>query len=147
MPEVYRSEVIGAPVQRVWALVRDFNALPRWTSFVAASRIEGGMPADRIGCIRHFRLQDGGTIREKLLMLDDAEMACRYSIIDSPMNVENYTAVLRLRSVSRERHCFAEWSATFDCPAAEETALVRQIGDGVFATALAQLRKRFGGNG
>ncbi|MEO0638016.1 MAG: SRPBCC family protein, partial [Pseudomonadota bacterium] len=52
MAEVYRSEVIGASAQRVWSIVRDFNALPRWTPFVAASRIEGGMPADRIGCIR-----------------------------------------------------------------------------------------------
>lgn len=145
MADVYRSDVIGAPVQRVWAVVRDFNALPRWTPFVAASRIEGGMPADRIGCIRNFRLRDGGTIREQLLMLDDVDMACRYSILEAPMNVQNYTATLRLRPVSRESICFAEWSASFECPSAEEPGLIRQIGDGVFASALAELSKRFGG--
>ncbi|MEO0635317.1 MAG: SRPBCC family protein, partial [Pseudomonadota bacterium] len=93
-----------------------------------------------------FRLRDGGTIREQLLMLDDHEMACRYSILEAPMNVENYTARLQLTPVRRDGQCFAEWNAVFDCPPMEEPGLVRQIGDGVFASALAELRKRFGGD-
>lgn len=145
MPEVYRSDVIPAPAARVWQVVRDFNALPLWTPFVADSRIEGGMPSDRIGCIRNFRLREGGEIRERLLMLDDTGLACTYSILEAPMPVENYQATLRLNPVVRENVCFAEWSASFDCPPREEAALDRQIGDGVFATALAHLRKRFGG--
>ena len=67
MIKVYTSSVIDAPADAVWARVRDFNGLPQWTPFVAESRIEEGQPADRIGCVRNFRLRDGGVIRERLL--------------------------------------------------------------------------------
>lgn len=145
MAEVYRSDVIPAPVARVWQVIRDFNALAVWTPFVADSRIEGGMPADRVGCVRNFRLREGGEIRERLLMLDDRQHACSYAILDAPMNVSDYVATLRLSKVARDGTTFAEWEARFDCPPGEDAALVRQIGDGVFAAGLAHLRRRFGG--
>lgn len=144
MVEVYRSDVIGAPVARVWGVIRDFNALPIWTPFVADSRIEGGMASDRIGSVRNFRLRDGGEIRERLLMLDDEGHACRYAILDAPMAVSNYRATLRLLPITEGNATFAEWSAVFDCPPAEEAALIRLVGDDVFAAALAALRHRFG---
>ena len=70
MIKVYTSSVIDAPADAVWARVRDFNGLPQWTPFVAESRIEESQPADRIGCVRNFRLRDGGVIRERLLTLN-----------------------------------------------------------------------------
>ena len=143
MAEVYRSDVIAAPVERVWAVVRDFNALPVWTPFVADSRIEGGGPSDRIGCVRAFRLRDGGTIRERLLGLDDRDHSCRYAILEADMAVENYVAKLRLMRVSDGNRTFAEWAADFDCSRADEPGLVRLIGDEVFASGLAALRRRF----
>jgi len=33
--KVYSSSVIEAPADAVWAQVRDFNGLPKWTPFVA----------------------------------------------------------------------------------------------------------------
>jgi len=81
MIKVYTSSVIDAPADLVWARVRDFNGLPQWTPFVAESRIEEGWPADRIGCVRNFRLRDGGLIRERLLTLSDFDYECSYSIL------------------------------------------------------------------
>ena len=145
MTEVYRSAVIDAPVKRVWAVVRDFNALPVWTPFVADSRIEGGGPSDRIGCVRQFRLRDGGTIRERLLGLDDLRHSCTYAILESGMAVEDYVATLRVMDVTDGDRCFAEWSAEFACARADEPGLVRLIGDEVFASGLDALRRRFEG--
>ena len=59
MAKVYASAIIATPVGTVWALVRDFNALPQWTGFVVESRIEHSKSPDQIGCIRNFRLRDG----------------------------------------------------------------------------------------
>jgi len=81
MPSVYVSSIISAPAAKVWKVVRDFNALPNWHPLVANSRIEGGEPADRVGCIRAFRLSDGGVIREQLLALSDFDYCCVYSIL------------------------------------------------------------------
>jgi len=144
MAKVYVSSVIPAPVAQVWALVRDFNALPAWTPFVAESRIEQNQPSDKIGCIRNFRLRDGGRIREKLLALSDFDMSCTYSILESPMGVENYLATLRLVPVTESGHTFAEWSAEFDAAPEREAQLVRDIGSNVFAAAFTALKLRFG---
>src|SRR4051794_23548256 len=100
MAKVYISSVIPAPASTVWQLVRDFNALPEWTPFAAESRIEQNMPPDRVGCIRNFRLKDGGRIRERLLALSDYDMSCIYSILESPMGVENYISTLSLTPVT-----------------------------------------------
>ena len=66
MARVYVSTVVNARNDRVWARVRDFNGLPNWHPAIAESRIEGGEPADKIGCVRDFRLRNGDRIREKL---------------------------------------------------------------------------------
>src|SRR5579864_5198221 len=100
MAKAYSSIVIPAPVGAVWAVVRDFNGLPSWTPFVAESRIEHNAPPDQIGCIRNFRLKDGGLIRERLLALSDYDLSCSYSILESPMGVENYVATLSLTPIT-----------------------------------------------
>jgi len=145
MPQVYTSSVIGAPADRVWAAVRDFNALPDWHPAIAESRIEGGAPADQVGCVRAFRLTDGGAIREKLLALSDYDFCCTYSILESPMGVENYVATLKLTPITDGSRTFAEWSAEFDCAPEREAELVRQIGQSVFQGGFDALKERFGG--
>ena len=68
MARVYVSTVVNVRHDRVWARVRDFNGLPNWHPAIAESRIEGGEPADKIGCVRDFTLRNGDRIREKLLL-------------------------------------------------------------------------------
>lgn len=144
MPQVYTSSVIGAPADRVWATVRDFNALPDWHPAIAESRIEGGAPSDQVGCVRAFRLHDGGAIREKLLALSDFDFCCTYSILESPMGVDNYVATLKLTPITDGSRTFAEWSAEFDCAPGREAELVQQIGQGVFQGGFDALKERFG---
>ncbi|MFC4272615.1 SRPBCC family protein [Sneathiella chungangensis] len=145
MARVYTSTVIAAPADRVWSVVRDFNALPAWTDFVVDSRIEEGLPSDKIGCVRAFRLEDGGFIREKLLALSDFDYSCSYAILESPMGVENYIATLRLIPVTDGGQTFAEWSAEFDCAPEREDELVEQIATNVFLGGLTSLKSRLGG--
>ena len=144
MPEVYASSVIGAPAPRIWERIRDFNGLPSWHPAVAESRIEGGAPSDQVGCVRAFRMQDGGAIREKLLALSDYDFSFTYSILESPMGVENYVAVLKLTPITDGDRTFAEWSAEFDCPSEREVELIAQITDGVFQAGFDALKRAFG---
>jgi hypothetical protein len=144
MAEVFVSSVINAPAGAVWQVVRNFNALPDWTPFVAESRIEQNMLADQVGCIRNFRLKDGGKIRERLLALSDYDMSCTYSILESPMGVENYIATLALFPITDGNLTLATWKATFDAPEDLEAMLVRDIGQNVFQSAFTALKSRFG---
>jgi hypothetical protein len=143
MIRVYVSSVIDAPADQVWAQIRDFNGLPKWTPFVAESRIEGGMAPDTIGCIRNFRLREGGVIREQLLALSDYDFQCTYSILESPLGVDNYVATLKLTPITDGDRTFAEWSAEFDCAPAREADLAQSIGQGVFQSGLDALKRLF----
>ena len=144
MIKVYTSSVIDASADAVWAHIRDFNGLPKWHPAIAESRIEGNWPADRVGCIRNFQLRDGGTIREQLLSLSDYDYQCIYSILESPMGVENYTATLKLTPITDGNRTFAEWSAEFDTPPGQERKLAESIGQGVFQAGFDALKSYFG---
>ncbi|MBN2217281.1 MAG: SRPBCC family protein [Pirellulales bacterium] len=137
------SSVIDAPVAEVWAKIRDFNALPDWHPAIAESHVENGEPSDRVGCVRNFTLVGDGTIRERLLGLDDVEHVCTYSILNSSMPVENYVAAFRLRPVTDGDRTYAEWTARFDCPPKEEDALIKLISQGVFQAGWDALKRHF----
>ena len=64
MTKIFVSAAIDAPVEKVWAKVRDFNNLPEWHPKFSRSHIENGLPGDRVGCVRNFDIAGGGgTIR------------------------------------------------------------------------------------
>jgi Polyketide cyclase / dehydrase and lipid transport len=140
---VYVSCVIDAPARRVWARVRDFNGLPRWHPLITESRIESGLPPDRVGCIRSFRTRDGSAIREQLLALSDYDYSYTYSILESPMGVQDYVATLKLTPVTDGDRTFAEWSAEFECEPARERDLAKEIGEGVFQAGFDGLKLHF----
>ena len=142
LQKVVRSAIIDAPIERVWAVLRDFNSHDRWHSAVADSHIEGGERSDQVGCVRNFRLKDGGMIREKLLALSDYDYSCTYEILESPMGVANYVATLKLTPVTDGGRCFAEWSAEFECEAGRERELTESIGNGVFQAGFDALKRR-----
>jgi hypothetical protein len=141
--QVYTSSVIDATADDVWSRIRDFNALPIWHPSIADSRIENNQPSDRIGCVRYFHLRDGGLIRERLLALSDYDFTCSYSILESPMGVENYVATLKLTPITDGGRCFAEWSAEFDCAPSREAELSQLIGQGVFQVGFDALKRYF----
>jgi hypothetical protein len=145
MARVYVSSVIAAPASKVWERVRDFNSLPRWHPRIADSQIENGEPSDKVGCIRNFRLQNGDQIREQLLALSDYDTFCTYSILESPMPIENYVATLRLTPVSDGDRCFVEWSAEFDCSPDVEADVSNGIATNVFQGGFDALKRHFGG--
>jgi uncharacterized protein YndB with AHSA1/START domain len=51
VPKVFRSTVIDAPIETVWALLRDFNGHDRWHPAVEESHIEGVCAGDQVGAV------------------------------------------------------------------------------------------------
>jgi hypothetical protein len=133
MARAYASTILKAPVEAVWPIVRDFNGLPNWAPAIARSKIEGGLDADVVGCIRSFHTHDGVHIRERLLMLDDARYAMTYNFETPAFPVRNYIATLRLIPVTHGNLTFAEWEASFDEAPGDEGKYEREISRNVFA--------------
>ena len=146
MARAYASSVINAPIDQVWARIRDFNGLPSWHPGVAKSEIEGGHPADRVGCVRTITLQDGGVIRERLLEMSDLGCHYSYATLDSPLPVANYRSTLRLRRISDGDRTYAEWSASFDPdPPAMKDDAEKLISNAVYQGGFDALKAHFGG--
>ncbi|MEM1286643.1 MAG: SRPBCC family protein [Cohaesibacteraceae bacterium] len=142
MARVYTSSVIDAPAARVWERVRDFNGLPRWHPAIRDSRIENAEPADKIGCVRDFHLQNGDRLREQLLGLSDYDMFYTYSILESPMPLTDYIATLRLTPITDDDRCFIEWSAEFECAEEDAEGLINSIGNDVFQGGFSALKRQ-----
>jgi hypothetical protein len=142
MIKVYRSAIINATADKVWKLVRDFNGLPKWHPAIATSEIEGGLPADQVGCVRRFtRKSDGGLLREKLLSLADDTRTFTYNILVSPMPVANYMAAMRFTPITMDKRTFAEWWAVFDVTSGPPQVTDDDIGDNVFVAGFAAIDK------
>lgn len=145
MLEVYCSSVIPAPAERVWALVRDFNAMPEWNATIRSSVIESG-PADRIGCRRVLTFDDGSIWTHALTGLSDPEMTIAYAIVGMPpvtkIPMRDYRAVIRLKPVTDGDHCFIGWRASLETDRADA---VRERAGTVFQAGFDGLKRLMGG--
>ncbi|MCG8479022.1 MAG: SRPBCC family protein [Spirochaetales bacterium] len=146
MTKVFVSAVIDAPVDAVWALMRDFNGLPDWHPRFSRSHIEDGLPSDRIGCVRNFDIaDDGGTIRERLLMLSDKEYSFEYCILDSPLPVEGYVAKLTLHPITVGNRTLGVWTAEFKMVDGDEAEVIDAVANGTFGLAFEVIHERLSG--
>ncbi|WP_296573142.1 SRPBCC family protein [Phreatobacter sp.] len=140
MPKVVRSTIINAPVDALWAVLRDFNGHDQYHPIVAASAIERGHPSDRIGCVRRFTLQDGSELREQLLSLSDLEMTYSYCLLDTPIPLFNYVAHIRLLPVTDGNRSFWHWESRFTTPPGREAELAETVGNDVYSAGMEAVR-------
>jgi len=139
MAKVDMSVRLNAPAEKVWNVIRGFDALPRWHPAIARSE------ESREGAktVRKLTLQGGGEVVEELVQHDDGGRSYSYMILHSPMPVAGYRSELSVRDES-PGHCTVRWSSTFEPTGASEadaTAAIR----GIYQAGFDSLRKMFGG--
>ena len=144
MIRVEQSAIIDAPVDRVWALLRDFNGHDHWHPGVATSRIRDGIASDQVGAIRDFRLTTGERLSEQLLKLSDEKRTFSYAIVDSEIPLMNYTAHVELKPVSDTNRTFWRWWSRFDTPPGREAELAELVGNGVYRAGFDGVRDFLG---
>jgi NADPH:quinone reductase len=139
--EIRRSTVIAAPIDDLWAILRDFNSHALWHPAVAASAVEAGEAADQVGAVRSFRLKNGSRIREQLLFLSDLKRSFGYCILEAPVPLRDYVAIVRLRPVTAENSCFWDWRASFNPPDAERDRLTGFVRENIIEAGFAGMRE------
>jgi NADPH:quinone reductase len=140
LQRVVRSTVIDAPIERVWAVLRDFNSHDRWHAVVDKSRIESNESSDQVGCVRNFTLKDGNRIREQLLTLDDRNFRSTYCIVDATVPLQRYVATITLKPVTDSNRTFWHWESTFATPPGREKELRELVAKGVYEAGFENLR-------
>jgi Polyketide cyclase / dehydrase and lipid transport len=130
----------------VWALLRDFDAMPAWNASVLSSRIEHG-PADRVGCTRVLDFGAGGVWVHRLKGLSDEDRVLQYRIVGgpepTPMGLRDYRSRMQVWPDANHPHaaCVLEWRADF---LTDEPQAMRERATQVFQDGFAGLRTRLG---
>lgn len=109
MTEVKVSGTINADADEVWSLVSNFSELDKFVEAVADCTTEG----TGIGAVRTLTLADGGKVKEKLESLDADQRLLTYSIVESPMPIENYNGTMQVKNIENGKSEFI-WSSTFE---------------------------------
>ena len=114
MPSVDHAAIIETDADRVWNVLSRFGEIASWHPAIADSRIEGAVPDGTPGCVRVLRLSDGGTLRERLLAVDQNNRSFTYRFDEAPLPVDDYHLTVSLVPITGEQRSFIRWSARFD---------------------------------
>lgn len=144
MVKVIRSTIMPAPVEAVWDMLRDFNGHDQWHPAIATSQIERGLPSDKVGCVRKFKLGDGSELREQLLALSDADLAYSYCLLETPIPLFNYVSHVRLIPVTDTDHTYWQWEGQFDTPADQREAMAALVGNDIYDAGFGAIRSAMG---
>ena len=142
MPRIFVSSVVNAPSEKVWAVIRPFDAVVNWLPFVKSSPIEDGGDPTRVGCVRVLTQTDGEVFREVLVALSDAERSYSYTFVSSPVPVRNHLTTLRVLPITDGNRSYVEWSSRFEIDAKYERQLVDLMNQN-FLAGLRNLAEKF----
>jgi mxaD protein len=135
---------IKAPAAKVWALVGDFNGMPKWHPAVKESKIE-----EKDGATyRTLTLQDGGKIFEKLKDKNDKEMQLKYEIVEGVIPVSGYNSKITVKDAGNGETT-VEWFGRYyrkyvlnpPIPPGEDDESAQKAIDGIYKSGLANLKK------
>ena len=114
------------------------------TPRVATSAIEDAVPVDIVGAVRRFRLADGSEFCEQLLSLSD-DKRLTYCLLEAPVPLMGYIAMIRLKPGDRPRCTFWEWRSEFHPPEHRREELTALVRDSIYPAGFAAIRQFFGG--
>ena len=107
--KVTETIAINAPADKVWAIVKDFNALQNWHPAVAESPADKG---NEEGSVRQLKLKGGGALTETLEGYDAAKMRYSYRAKDGgALPVTNYSSTITVKAEGSGS--VVEWRGAF----------------------------------
>ena len=141
--KVTETIAIDAPADKVWAIVRDFNALKNWHPAVVESPADKG---NEEGSVRQIKLKNGGALTETLEAFDTAKMRYSYRAKDGgALPVTNYTSTITVKaegsgSVVEWRGAFYRGFPNNDPPPDQNDEAAVAAITGVYKAGLANLK-------
>ena len=97
---VKEEVAINAPAAKVWEKVSNFNDLGAWHPAVKTTEIVA-CENNKVGAERLLTLQDGGTIKEKLLAYNAKAKTFKYSIMEGVLPVSDYVSTVTVKATGK----------------------------------------------
>lgn len=138
--KVFRSVVIDAPIDDVWAVIRLFGGVVNWSPGVKAARMETGT-STTVGSVRRLDIVDGSVFRETLLAHSDMDHVYTYDIAESPWPCTNYISTNRYIPTTDGNKTLGIWTGGFDCHPDQEASLAEIVGDQTYLSDMRDLNE------
>lgn len=130
---------VAAETAALWKRFGGWCAIAEWHP--AVTSCTESKDGDTI--YRTLTLEDGGTIKEKLL--DQSDVSYRYEIIESPLPVKNYSAQF---SIVPDDDDLDEvnivWASTYDAADGKDDRDARKTIDGIFKAGIESIEEKLG---
>ena len=137
MEQVSVSGTIQEPANDVWSVVSNFGALDQFVEAIKECTSDG----NGVEAVRTLTLQDGTEVNEKLETLDEQNHTLTYSIVSSPLPIENYTGTMKIRKTDKNAPEFT-WSSTFEAKN-NATDEMKETLEGLYQLGVEGLQKHF----
>jgi mxaD protein len=141
---------IKAPLAKVWAAVKDYDALPSWHPGFAKDEIVKGTN-NKPGAVRALTIKDGPTFTEELLEFSEKEHSYKYRIIESPLPLQDYVSSISL-APGKDGTTVVTWVGNFkrknpadNPPEGESDTAAVDLIKGVYRGGLENLKKKLEG--
>lgn len=141
--KVTETIAIDAPADKVWGIVKNFDALKNWHPAVAESPADKG---NEEGSVRQIKLKSGGALTETLEAYDATKMRYSYRAKDGgALPVTNYTSTITVKpegggSVVEWRGAFYRGYPNNDPPPDQNDEAAVAAITGVYKSGLASLK-------
>ena len=146
--KVVREVIVKADPAKVCDIVKDFGGLHKWRPAAASTELK--MMKDESGAdVQHrlITLKGGGTILEKLVGSNDADMKLEYRIVESVLPVSGYRSVMQVKAGPGAGESTLTWTGRFynkanavDAKPGEDNATAVKAIEGVYDAGLPALK-------
>lgn len=135
------SSVVNAPIDRVWAVLRDFHDLSWASNVVTDVEKIGEKGPTEPGARRRLNQ----AILETLIEIDDAERFLRYQIDDGPPplaedSIGRYHGRVQAFPVTDTDRTFVLWTSEYDT---KDDGAVHEFCDPIYQALLKELGRHF----
>ncbi len=142
--KVTESVTIDASADKVWAIIKDFDALSKWHPAVEKSPADKG---NTEGSVRQLTLKGGGALAETLEGYNAEAKKYNYRAKDGgALPVTNYTSTIQVKDEGGKTK--VEWRGAFyrqytknDPPKGQDDDAAVAAITGVYQSGLANLKK------
>ena len=138
---------IKAPLAKVWAAIKDYDALPSWHPGFSKDEIVKGTN-NKPGAVRALTIKDGPTFTEELLAFSEKDHSYKYRIIESPLPLQDYVSTVSV-APGKDGTTVVTWVGNFkrknpadNPPEAESDAGAVKLITGVYRAGLENLKKQ-----
>ena len=104
MKKLCETQIFECSAKTLWEILSNVSRCD-WVPTIKEITLEGDC--------RLFEMEGMGTVKERILLLDNESMRLQYSAVETPTPIQHHLATMQISSID-ESHCELEWTTEIE---------------------------------